>query len=120
MLAFFLSLVSSLLVTTLFAQLGTFGSCFEGGCGYVAIFFATPVLTLLSFPFWRNFLKSVSEGTRLLLWTLTVFIGLIPIDMYILIFAMIWMAIRILLACRRLRAKGLPIRTLFLSPIEEK
>jgi hypothetical protein len=114
MLAFFMSLVSSLLVSPLFAQLGTMGSCFEGGCGYVALFIATPVLTLMTFAFWRSWLKNASEGARLLLWTLTAFVGLLLTDVYILIFAMIWMSVKILVACKRLRAKGLPMSALFL------
>lgn len=29
------------------ARLGVFGSCFEGGCGYAAIFLGLPIITLL-------------------------------------------------------------------------
>lgn len=37
----------ALLLLDPLAHIGVFGSCFEGGCGYAAVFLGFPVMTLV-------------------------------------------------------------------------
>lgn len=72
MLALCMSLLASFIVI-LFVPSETFGSCFEGSCGYMALFIALPIMTLLLWPLWYQIDKRIKRPShRLACWALVI------------------------------------------------
>ncbi|MFK3781422.1 hypothetical protein [Agrobacterium sp. NPDC089420] len=51
-----------------------FGSCFEGACGYAAVFAFAPVAILFLSPIWWLVLRRLTTFIRLILWFFVVLI----------------------------------------------
>ena len=52
----------------LFFDAGFFGSCFEGSCGYMAMFIFAPAVALVALPIWWILLRQSGPMTLLILW----------------------------------------------------
>ena len=60
--------IFSALTSVFFIPPDTFGSCFEGGCGYIALFVVVPITTLVILPLSWLLIKRLGDLTRILLW----------------------------------------------------
>lgn len=64
-----ISAILALLCATLFAEIGAFGSCFEGGCGYAALYVGFPlgwgILMVLGITLWIRWWRKRQQKNEL-------------------------------------------------------
>ena len=94
-----------------------FGSCFEGSCGYMAMFVFAPIATLVLVPVWWLILRRAGPLTSLILWFLLLFV----VGHFIFV-TVIWLAglavlLFLMIQCwQQNKRAGLAIRSLFVLP----
>ena len=106
------------LAAVLFIPPETFGSCFEGSCGYVGLFIVAPLTMLMFLPVSWLLIKRLGNVSKIILWLpIAMFLGTViwgvvmgwVIAPALLIFAAIT-------TIRQHKALGHPVRELFLQP----
>jgi hypothetical protein len=113
----FTAFFTSALAFLVFAWVGIPGLCKGDECNFI-FFIVTPLLTLITWPYWTTWVKRRSEGTRFIMATVifSATLALIAPPLILAVFA--WAVIKIVIAIRKLRAASLPIGVLFLSPTD--
>lgn len=98
-----------------------FGSCFEGGCGYAAMFGFVPVATFALAPIWWFCLRRAGPLSRLILWFLLLFVAghfiLAPLISLPGLAGLLWMMVRL---WRENNKRGQPINDLFVKPVAKR
>ena len=96
----------------------TFGSCFEGSCGYVALFIVAPLTMLLFLPVSWFLIKRLGNVSKVILWLpIAMFLGTVIWGVVMgWIIAPVLLVIAAITTIRKHNALGRPVRELFLQP----
>lgn len=97
LLGLLLSAITAILIRQLVPDF--FGSCFEGSCGYMALFLFTPAMTLILSPLLWLLVRRRGPLSHLILWFLILFIGgffVLPRPLWVLgLGGIFWMILRL-------------------------
>lgn len=95
----------------------SFGSCFEGGCGYMALFIVAPLTTLGLLPLFWLLVRRLGPLSRIILWLpVTVVLGTLLWGPLVgVVIAPVLLVVAAVMAIRQHRAREEPMRELFLQ-----
>ena len=119
LLAASLALLCAIVLIAVLPQIvpGIFGTCFEGSCGYMAVFVFTPITMLVLTPIWWMLLPRAGSLTLLGLWFLLLLvIGFLILPKVVWAGGLLGMAWLMVQHWRQHVQQGLPVRDLFVRP----
>lgn len=93
-----------------------FGSCFEGGCGYAALFVALLGMLVLAPILWIALRRVGALGRLLLFFALFALIGPFILTTALWLLGLAALVYAMVRSIRRARADGHPIRAMLIAP----
>lgn len=109
--------VFSALVAVSLVPAETFGSCFEGGCGYMALFIVAPLTALVLLPLCWLLVRRLGALSRIILWLpVAMLLGTLLWSAFVgLVIAPVLLVVTAVTTIRQHRARDEPMRELFLQ-----